>query len=90
MPAVTEALITGLEKRFSSDPPKSSESPNEMYVRAGQAEVIAYLRYVCDEQNTGIKNQESTDVFLKAEATQASQGDRSSSRRRHIRRSTSG
>lgn len=81
MPAITEALIKALEQRFSCSPPKASEKPSEMYVRAGAAEVISYLKAVLDDQNVGSSKQESTHVLFESEDPRPSTSSGNTSRR---------
>ena len=86
MPGVSEALIEALEKRFPCGPPQAAESDIQLYVRAGHAEIIAYLHYVFDAQKSVSNNQESTHVLLSPESKESS-SDSGSSGRRRTRRS---
>ena len=89
MPGVSEALIEALEKRFPCGPPQASESDIQLYVRAGHAEIIAYLHYVFDAQKAGSNNQESSNVLLIPEHKETSPNGDTAGRRRTRRRTNS-
>jgi len=85
-PPVGEALILCLEQRFSCGPPLREESLESLYLRAGHAEVISYLRSIQEKQNTGT-SKESTDVLFESEdARSTTSSSNASSRRRRARR----
>lgn len=89
MPGVSEALIEALEKRFPCGPPQAAESDIQLYVRAGHAEIIAYLHYVFDAQKSVSNNQESSNVLLIPEHKETSPTGDTAGRRRTRRRTNS-
>ena len=88
-PPVDEVLILCLEQRFDCGPPLKDEMLPDLYLRAGHAEVIAYLRSIQDKQNTGM-SKESTDVFFESEDTGSTPSRSSPTSRRRSRRSGNG
>ena len=43
IPNVSEAMVTALRQAFDTGPPTAKETPEQLYVRAGEARVIQYL-----------------------------------------------
>lgn len=52
LPSLDIELIKAVEEHFDGGPPRARETHDQLMVRAGQADVIRFLREQWERQNT--------------------------------------